>query len=35
MVSKELLSEMFGWDIKFVNPRVNDKKYHLLITMET
>ena len=26
MVSKELLSEMFGWDIKFVNPRVNDNE---------
>ena len=26
MVSKELLSEMFGWNIKFVNPRVNDNE---------
>ena len=26
MVSKELLSEVFGWDIKFVNPRVNDNE---------
>jgi hypothetical protein len=26
MVSKELLSEVFGWHIKFVNPRVNDNE---------
>jgi len=26
MISKELLSEVFGWKIKFVNPRINDNE---------
>ena len=26
MLSKELLSEVFGWKIKFVNPRINDNE---------
>ena len=26
MISKELLGEIFGWEVKFVNPRVNDKE---------